>query len=134
MSKEATEQQNEVMLLTRRQRRYMLKQRGVPQVISKLPFLGEVRTNLRRQNMENGRKLHEQHMDILESRNAEILEAKLESVKQTWSNIGYNAEEIKLLEEAWALLTVKDKETYREDKKKARSLMRNASELKKSRG
>ncbi len=37
----------------RRQRRHMLRQQGVLRYLSKLPFLGEVRSNFRQQNPEN---------------------------------------------------------------------------------
>lgn len=131
--KETTQEQQDVILLTRRQRRFMLKQRGVMNIISKMNFLGPERSELRRQNMENGRKLHQSHLDVLEQRNAEALEQRLESLKETWSSLGYNAEEVSLLEEAWALTAIKDKETYRADKKKARALRKQAEESKASR-
>ena len=107
-------------LLTRRQRRFYLKQQGALKYIQSLSF--NDRAELRRQNIENGRKLHQQHLDIIEKRNHEMLEAKLVSLKETWTAIGYNKEEQDKLEEAWALGVVKDKENYRADKKKAKAL------------
>lgn len=133
MSTENTQNQNDAILFTRRQRRYMLKERGILKQVSKLSFFNPVRTNLREQNMENGRKMHSQHMDIVEQRNGELLEAKLESMKNTWREIGYNDAEINLLEEAWALTVFKDSETYREDKKKSRQLMKEANTLRAAR-
>lgn len=130
---ETKQEQQDVILLTRRQRRFMLKQRGVMKIISKMNFLGPERSELRRQNMENGRKLHQSHLDVLEQRNGEALEQKLESLKDTWSTIGYNSDEIKLLEEAWVLTAVKDKQNYRSDKKKARALRKQAEELRAAR-
>ena len=84
---------------------------------------------LRRQNIENGRKLHQQHLDAIEKTNHALLEAKLESLKATWTEQGYNAKEISLLEEAWSITVIKDKENYRADKKKARALNREARAL-----
>jgi len=133
MSTENTQNQNDAILFTRRQRRYMLKERGILKQVSKLSFFNPVRSNLRTQNMENGRKMHSQHMDILEQRNGELLEAKLESMKNTWREIGYNDAEINLLEEAWSLTTIKDPETYRADKKRARQLMNEANTLRAAR-
>ena len=133
MSTENTQNQNDAILFTRRQRRYMLKERGILKQVAKLSFFNPVRTNLREQNMENGRKMHSQHMDIVEQRNGELLEAKLESMKNTWREIGYNDAEINLLEEAWALTVFKDSETYREDKKKSRQLMKEANTLRAAR-
>lgn len=125
------------ILLTRKQRRYMMKQQGVLRYISKLPFLGETRSQIRQQNIENGRKLHQQHLDMQEKANAERLERKLEGyidengervngIKDTWRAVGYNDAEIEMLEEAWALSVIRDKETYREDKKKIKQLQRDA--------
>jgi hypothetical protein len=78
--------------------------------------------------MADGRKIHQQNLD----RNAQLQETRLESIlmscKSTWFSVGYNKEEVALLEEAWALLTVKDKETYRADKKKARQLQKQAAD------
>ena len=111
----------------------MLKERGILKQVSKLSFFNPLRSNLRAQNMESGRKMHSQHMDIVEQRNGELLEAKLESMKNTWREIGYNDAEINLLEEAWALTVFKDSETYREDKKKSRQLMKEANTLRAAR-
>ena len=115
------------ILLTRRQRRYMLKQQKALRYISKLPLKDKL--EIQRQNQENGRKLHQQHLDIIEKRNHEMLERKLEGytnedgehvegLKDTWRQMGYNDKEMNMLEEAWALSIVKDRETYQEDKKK----------------
>jgi hypothetical protein len=110
-----SEQTQKPTFLSRRQRRYMLKERGILKQISKLSFFSETRTKIREQNREQGRQ-------------------KLESVKETWSNVGYNAEEIAKLEEAWALTVIRDKETWREDRKKARLLQKEAQESRAKRG
>lgn len=113
----------------------MLRQQGVLRYISKLPPAEQAK--IRQQNIENGRKLHQQHLDINEKRNHEMLERKLEGytneegehvdgLKDTWRKIGYNENEINMLEEAWALSVVKDKETYQADKKKRRQLQKDA--------
>ena len=123
------------ILLTRKQRRYMLKQQKALRYISKLPLKDKL--EIQRQNQENGRKLHQQHLDAIEKRNHEMLERKLEGftnedgehvsgLKDTWREIGYNDKEINMLEEAWALSIVKDRETYQEDKKKRRQLVKEA--------
>ncbi len=123
------------ILLTRRQRRYMLKQQKALRYISKLPLKDKL--EIQRQNQENGRKLHQQHLDIIEKRNHEMLERKLEGytnedgehvegLKDTWRQMGYNDKEMNMLEEAWALSIVKDRETYQEDKKKRRQLVKKA--------
>lgn len=119
----------------------MLKQQGVLRYISKLNFLGETKSAIRRENQENGRKLHQQHLDTQEKLNAERLERKLEGytneegervtgLKDTWKSIGYNDKEIALLEEAWAISVVRDKSSDRKaDKKKIKELHREAQKF-----
>jgi len=124
-----SEQTQKPMLLNRRQRRHMLRERGIMKIISKLGFFHPTKVQLREQNMENGRKLHQQHVDANESRRATQLEAALETAKSVWKDSGYNQEEMLLLEEAWAISAVKNKETYREDKKRAKLLRKQALEL-----
>ena len=129
-----SEQTQQPTFLSRRQRRYMLKERGILKQISKLSFFSETRTKIREQNMEQGRKMQQAWLDHIEKQQGEALEQKLESVKETWSNVGYNAEEIAKLEEAWALTVIRDKETWREDRKKARLLQKEAQESRAKRG
>lgn len=123
-----SEQTQQPTFLSRRQRRYMLKERGILKQISKLSFFSETRTKIREQNMEQGRKMHQAWLDHIEKQQGEVLEQRLESVKETWANIGYNVEEIAKLEEAWALTVIRDKETWREDRKKARLLQKEVQE------
>ena len=128
-----SEQTQQTMLLNRRQRRQMLRERGVLRLISKMNFMSPQRKQLREQNMENGRKLHQQHVDQIDAKNAQLLEARLEKAKVIWNEQGYNVEEIKLLEEAWSLSSIKVKETYREDKKEAKAIRKKVEELKANR-
>ena len=115
----------------------MMKQQGILKYLSKLPYLGETRSKLRQQNMENGRKIHQQHVDAQEARNAARLEQILEGytneegekvpgLKDNWKSQGYNTKEIDMLEEAWALSVIKNKETYQADKKKRKALQKEA--------
>ena len=132
------------ILTSRKQRRFMMKQRGILRYLSKLPYLGEVRTKLRQENLENGRKLHQMHLDAIEKANATRLENILEGytneegekvpgLKDSWKEQGYNAKEIDMLEEAWALSVIKNKETYQADKKKRRALQKEAKASRDSR-
>ena len=95
--------------------------------------MGEVRTNFRLQNLENGRKIHQQNIDAMEKVNHAMLEEKLEAMKETWTKIGYNKEEIVKLEEAWSLSVIRDKETRKEDKKTIKKLQREVQESFRSR-
>ena len=112
----------------RRQRRHMMRQQGVLRYLSKMPFLGEVRSNFRAQNMENGRKIHQQNLDANDKVNHSMLEAKLESMKETWKSIGYNKSEIDKLEEAWSLSVIKDKSSRKKDKQTIKKLQREVQE------
>lgn len=112
----------------RRQRRDMMRRQGVLKYLSKLNFLGEVRSNFRKQNIENGRKVHQQNLDANDKVNHSMLESKLEAMKTTWKSIGYNKSEIDKLEEAWSLSVIKDKETRKEDKKTIKKLQREVQE------
>jgi len=105
----------------------MMKQNGMLKYLSKLSFFHPTKVAIRRQNMENGRKIQQARLDAAEKAQAERLEAVLERMKDTWSNIGYNKEEIAMLEEAWAMTIIKDKETYRADVKQSRKLMKEAA-------
>ena len=105
-----------------------MRQQGVLKYLSKLPFLGEVRSNFRKQNMENGRKVHQQNLDANDKVNHAMLEAKLEAMKTTWKSIGYNKSEIDKLEEAWSLSAIKDKATRKEDKNTIKKLQREVQE------
>ena len=95
--------------------------------LGKLDFFHPTKSAIRQQNMENGRKIHQAHLDANEKAQTERLEAVLNNMKQTWSNIGYNADEILMLEEAWAMTIIKDKQTYQQDKRQARKLMKDAA-------
>lgn len=88
-----------------------MKQQGILKYLSKLPYLGEVRSKIRQQNLEQGRKIHQQHVDANEARNAARLERILEGytnedgikvpgLKDNWKEQGYNTKEIDMLEEA----------------------------------
>lgn len=51
-------------------------------------------------------------------------------LRNTWADMGYNEDEIAILEEAWTLTAVKDADPvqFRADKKQSRKLMKQAQE------
>jgi hypothetical protein len=71
---------------------------------------------------EEGKEFHEKHERMVNDQIEEQLGAKLNSLKETWKGVGYNKAEIELLEEAFTITAIKDKETYREDIKAARKI------------
>ena len=106
----------------------MLKQQGVLKYLSNMSFLGEVKSNFRAGNIENGRKIHQQNLDAIDKVNHGVLESKLEAMKTTWNSMGYNKSEIDKLEEAWSLSVIKDKESRKEDKKAIKKLQKEVKE------
>jgi hypothetical protein len=112
----------------RRERRGRLKEQGILKYLSKLNFLNPIRANFRAETMKNGKRIQEIRLANIEAEWAETLGDKLENMKETWYEIGYNADEIAMLEEAATIGFVKNKETYREDKNEAKSLMKKAKE------
>lgn len=107
----------------RRQRRYMLKQNGMLSYLSKLDFFHQTKSAIRAQNIKNGHKMQNARLDLFDKERSERLENSLKNIKETWANIGYNEAEISQLEESWAISSVKDKETYQQDKKEAKKLI-----------
>jgi|TARA_R110000744_G_scaffold164206_8_gene281290 hypothetical protein len=122
MSKE-TEQQNH---MPRSQKRKMYKQYGV--LDKKNKNTEEGRELLSRLKQE-GKDAHDVYTKRVNDSISDQIQSKLNSVIETWKDLGYNDSEIKLLEEAWVISTVKDKETYRSDKKEAKRLRKEANEL-----
>lgn len=117
------EQQQQQSTPNRRQRRAMMKAQGILRALSKMSYFGEVRSKVRQENIAYGKKIHAENTKRNEELNATRLEAILDGLKAQWTEQGYNKEEMTKLEEAWACRTIKDKETYREDKKRAKQLL-----------
>lgn len=117
----------------RRARRAQLKSYGVLREKEKLSFFSPQRQEWYKKAKEEGKRIHEMNekasMDAIENQ----LQTILDKMKETWSKLGYNEEEISLLEESWSLTAVKSKETYREDKKRSRELSKQASQLRSAR-
>jgi hypothetical protein len=113
----------------RRQRRDMYKRAGYLKVKNMFGFGSPQARAWYDKCAKDGEMIHEQNtknaMDQMENQ----LQIILDRQKELWTELGYNAEEILLLEESWSLMAVKNKETYREDKKKSRELSAKASQL-----
>lgn len=124
---EAQAQQNQE-IPTRRERRRKLKQQGVLRYLSKKSFLDPIRANFRAENIKTGFKIQEIRLKQLQEEWEEAFMTRLESMKETWYEMGYNSEEIGWLEEAAAISFANVKETRREDRKEAQQLMKRAKE------
>lgn len=114
--------------VSRRQRRAQLKAMGYLKIKNMLNPLSpegrELRETLRSNSKATTEAFEKRMMEQLE----EQLAQKAESRKETWKQIGYNDAEIEMLSEAFFTLTVKNKQTLREDKKAARKLMKDAKD------
>jgi hypothetical protein len=125
--------QQEQRIPNRRERRMMLRQQGVLKYLSKLSFFNPIRANFRMQNLQTGIKIQETRRARIEKEWEASFNARLENMKISWTALGYNEAEIALLEESEVLTFVKDKDTYREDKKRSKQLSKQAAELKAAR-
>lgn len=110
-------------------RRAIQRQNGILKLLKKLGYNHPAYRQFKTETMEAGRKIHQANVDRVDELNAARLEAVLQNCKSTWFGMGYNQEEVALLEEAWSITVVKDRDTYREDKKRARELQRQAAAL-----
>jgi hypothetical protein len=112
----------------RKERRYRLKQQGVLKYLSKKNFLDPIRANFRAENMKTGEKIQSIRKEAIDKQLEADFMIKLESMKETWYEIGYNSKEIELLEEAAAIHFAKDKSTWKDDKKEAKELRKKAKD------
>ncbi len=126
------EQQQQQSTPNRRQRRMMMRAQGLTRALSKMPFLGPVRSKVRQENIAYGKKIHAENVKRNEELNATRLEAALDGAKASWKELGYNDAEIALLEEAWIAVAVKEKDSAenRANKKLAKKLRAEANQLK----
>ena len=114
--------------VSRRQRRAQLSAMGYLKIKNQLSPLSpegiELRNSLRANSKAAKEAFEKRIMDQLE----EQLSQKVEGLKGTWKEVGYNDSEIEMLSEAFFTLSVKNKQTLREDKKAARKLMKDAKD------
>jgi hypothetical protein len=75
---------------------------------------------------EDGAAANEAYQKFVNDSIADQLQNKLNRLKETWTGIGYNASEIKKLEEAFSITVITDKDTYKADRKLARKLQKEA--------
>jgi len=113
----------------RRERRNMYKNAGMLKAKEQLGTSSPVKQEWYKKMREEGERIHEMNMRNAQDQIENQLQIILDRQKETWTELGYNEAEIALLEESWTLMAVKDKETYREDKKKARELSKQANQL-----
>lgn len=118
---------------SRRQRREMYRRAGFLRIKNDYNPLGPVMANWYAKTREEGKQIHEAHTRMVETQIEEKLQTVLNKSKETWTELGYNDAEIKMLEEAFSLRNVKNRETFTADRKQAKSLEKEAYKLKLSR-
>lgn len=113
----------------RRQRRWQLKAAGMLRVKNMYGPFTEVGKLWYDKTRTEGAKLAAQNRAAVEAARDAFYDQKDASMRENLKEAGYTAEQIDLMQEAWALTAIKDPETYREDRKKARELRKKAQEL-----
>jgi hypothetical protein len=113
---------------SRRQRRSQLSEMGylkIKNMYSPLNGPGEAWYDKTR---NDGNQAHEAFLNRVQDDIENQLQTKVNGLKESWKDQGYNEVEQNMLEEAWILVNVKNKLTYKEDKKKAATLQKQARE------
>ncbi len=119
--------------MNRQERRRAYRQMGIIKTMSKLPWNHPQRVEFRRRNREQGEAKHKATWEAIEKERYERMEhAGAEYMKKCKAE-GYEGKELELLEEAFALELVRDKETWQEDKKTRKRLKKEALESKNKR-
>lgn len=112
----------------RKQRRQQFRQAGFLKIKNMFGRFSEQGMAWYNKMAEDGRELEKanekRRLDSIE----EQLMSKLNTLKETWESVGYNTDEISKLEEAWTITAIKDKDTYRADKKQANVLRKEAQQ------
>jgi Na+/phosphate symporter len=114
--------------MSRRHRRAQLRAMGYLKLKNQLSPLSPEGKELRDSLCSNAKAAKESFEKRIMDQLEEQLAQKVESLKETWKQVGYNDAEIEMLSEAFFTLSVKNKQTLREDKKAARKLMKDAKD------
>jgi len=117
----------------RKERRWALKQRGFLKIKNMYSRFSPVAIQWYAARQEEGRKIHAANTEAVEKANYEALLQRETLVKENLVATGYNEAETELMLEAWRISVTTTKEDYRQNKKEARSLTKQANESFKSR-
>lgn len=115
--------------MNRRQRRWQLKAAGMLRVKNMYGPFTEIGQLWYNKTREEGNKLEAQMAQRMEKNRDEFFASKDASMRENLKEFGYSNEQIELMQEAWAITVIKDKETYRADRKRAQELLRQARAL-----
>lgn len=115
--------------MNRRQRRMQLKAAGMLRVKNMYGPFTEIGQLWYNKTREEGNKLEQTMNTRLEKTRDEFYAEKDASMRENLKELGYSKKQIDLMQEAWAITVIKDKETYRADRKRANDLLKQARAL-----
>jgi hypothetical protein len=129
--------------MSRRQRRHELRRANFLKIKNMFSRFSPQALAWYRKMQEDGKAAHEMNQKRSMDQIEEQLELRLKGnydpetkkgfygLRNTWADMGYNAAEIELLEEAWVMTAIKDADPVqrRADKKQSRKLMQEAKQL-----
>lgn len=116
--------------MNRTQRRWQLKTAGMLKVKNMYGPFSEVGKLWYTKTAEEGAKLHVQNKEANEKIQSEYFAQKEADIKASHEANGYSAEKVEVLLEAWRCTIVKDRNTYRADRKESMGLYKKASQMK----
>ena len=106
----------------RKQRRLGMKHQGFLKQKSKLPFKQWL--EICREIRDKGKEIHQANVDAAEKTIYACLERTENNKIAEWKTEGYTTKEIEKLREAYAALTLRDKENWHTEKKVARNTLK----------
>jgi hypothetical protein len=112
----------------RRERRWALKQRGFLKIKNMYSRFSPVAIQWYATRQDEGRRIHAANTEAAEKANYEFLLEKEIVVKANLESSGYNEAETEMMLEAWRIMVTTTKEDYRQNKKEARGLTKQANE------
>jgi hypothetical protein len=110
----------------RRERRFMMKARGILKMKSRLPF--SKWTELIQESIKAGNEQLKSNADLFERSVSKQLEQKELKMIEYWKSQGFKNNEIEKLRDAYAILSVRFLDTWKSDKKDARKLINEANQ------
>jgi len=117
----------------RKERRWAFKQRGFLKIKNMYSRFNPVAVQWYAARQDEGRKIHAANTEAVEKANYEALLQREISVKDNLIATGYNEAETEMMLEAWRIAVTTTREDYRQNKKEARGLTKQAQESFKSR-
>lgn len=111
----------------RRNKRGTYRQAGFLKVKNTFAFGGEIRNSWYAKTIGDGREAHNQMVQRTQESIENQIQTILNSVKETWTKVGFNEAEIKMLEEAYSLTEIKQRDTLTSDRKLAKKLLKEAN-------